>query len=1749
MTAAAPCPLPPDPTAPACLCLDIETSKHDRLRLHEVGAWRSDTGAQLHLKGDAPKWATQLNALTAGAQALLGHNITAFDQPALAALHPELALHQLPQIDTLALSPIAYPQNPYHRLVKDYKLCTTSRNDPVRDAQLAWTLFQEQSQALQERIAQHPDEAQCLHFLLTRAEQPDSGLGALFQQWRQAPRPSLLQAQKAWIRATQGKVCHTALARTTHQWLPDSDWHPSLAYVLAWLRVAGGNSVLPPWVGLTHPRTRQAIHALRNVPCSKPSCTWCQEQHQLQVLLPRFFPGITTFRPTPATPDGRSLQQAIVENGMAGTSTLAILPTGGGKSLCYQLPALAHFFRTGVLTVVVSPLQSLMKDQVDNLHNKQGVTCAGYLNGQLTPLERRAMLDKLRLGDLGLIFVAPEQFRSPAFTKALAHREVRAWVFDEAHCLSKWGRDFRPDYLYVSRFIRQIQKERPSPVFCFTATAKPDVVKDICRHFQQLLGIQLARLEGGVARENLDYEVLAVPQASKQPTALRLLQEGLRDRGGAIVFCSRQKTTEEVAHFLQQAGLRCGHFHGGMLAEDKRRMQEDFIAGHLDVMVATNAFGMGVDKPDVRLVIHLDTPGSLENYLQEAGRAGRDQQAARCVLLYDPADLDVQFRLLRNSRLTLSDIQSILKALRAIKTRDRAGEEIIATTGEILRQFPDQQRIDPEAHDADTKVRTAIAWLEEAQILERHENHTQVLPASLLVATVEEARTRLLHKLKDAALLPDYLSIVTALMNCADDDSLSTDELMGLTGKDARTVRAMLRELCQWQLLSDDTELGVLLVNQPPTAERLQALERLETALLTLMREAAPDADAHPHSPQHLHMRVLCDTLRRRTGLAIDPQRLSRLLTALAAPLSEEGGKQTRGFFRIVPMGQDQRYLYVQHSWDSIADACQRRMQLAKVLLTHLHSLRKHNNLLVTCKQGTLTALLQADATLAQHTFKDWDVALGAALLYLDANEVLYLARGKAVFRSAMRIHLHAHASRRKFAFMDYALLRLHYRDKAVQIHVMAEYAKLALENMKAALRFVQDYFSLQWQAFAKRYFSGREAVLQLATSEDAHRRIYLDLANPAQQEIVSAPPHDSLLVLAGPGSGKTRVIVHRVAWLLRQHMVQPEEIMVLTYNRSAAHEVRQRLWQLIGSDAAGVAVQTLHSLAMRLTGTSYTVALEHSEAIDFSAVIRQATDLLQAVAPPTLGTTDTNTDADTDTDDSASSLARARLLAGLRFILVDEYQDINRDRYALISALAGRTLASGDDRLALMAVGDDDQNIYEFDGTNVRYIRQFEADYQARRFHLLENYRSSGHIIACANQVIAPAQERMKAEQTLRINHARHDAPAGGAWESQDPVLAGRVHILEVPNHPLQAAALALNELQRLYALREDTREGGRWGHFAVLGREHKDLDAIYHLARQRGLAVRRIAKNKDDPNITLHTAREGAGLLALLRGEKRCQQLAPRLVLRAATLRRWLRRTYGPAVQEGQGHLHQVALAQFIAQVEVGDRDNRIVVRDVIEQLYEFKLDTLPSSTPRPNAPLLLLTAHSAKGMEFDHVLILDNGNWQQNDDAERRLFYVAMTRARQTLTLCHSPALGHAFIPDLQDLALATQPAPPVLTHDTIVRYETLPTAAVYISWPGKFPAHHAVHRHIAALQVGDPLTLCPPQGSRHWTLRNAQGITVSTMAKAFSPPPHVQAVTVAAIQVRRRSPEDAERGVPCERWEIVLPCLEVLAEPTR
>lgn len=1748
-----------------CLCLDIGTTQGDALALRDIGLYRPDTGQSLRLAGNARDFVSRLDALTHGAQFVLGHNITQFDLPALMHLYPDLALHRLPVVDTLTLSPIAFAENPYHHLLKDYRLCSTSRSDSVRDAELAHALLQDIAKALTQRSAEHPEEAACLHFLLVSQGALDHGLDALLSQWRGgSARPDLHTASLAWLRATRGKACTGAQRRVMHEWLQAPDWHLPLAYVLAWLRVAGGNSVLPPWVGQRHPRAREIIRLLRDAPCTDAQCSWCREQHALEQLLPRYFAGVTQFRAKPTTADGRSLQQTVTENGMARAPTLAVLPTGGGKSLCYQLPALAGYYRTGSLTVVISPLQSLMLDQVQALQAR-GITCAGYLNGLLTPLERRAMLDRLRLGDLGLIYVAPEQFRSTAFVNALAYREVRAWVFDEAHCLSKWGHDFRPDYLYVSRFIKKRQPDGAAPVFCFTATAQPGVVADICKHFRQRLEQTLEPLIGGVERENLQYEVHAVPTQAKYGEALRLLQHTLQasNSGGAIVFCARQKTVEELAQFLNDAGLACGHFHGGMLPEDKRRTQDDFIEGRLRVIAATNAFGMGVDKPDVRLVIHLDTPGSLENYLQEAGRAGRDQGLARCVLLYDEEDLDVQFRLLRSARLTQHDIRSILKALRGLHKRGRPAKDdhdVIVSSGEILLELPDSSRIDPEARDADTKVRIAIAWLEEARLLSRHENHTRVFASSLLSPSFEDACKHLRQKLPEQADAEPYLTILAALWQTEKDGSLSTDELMLITGRSTREVTQMLDELRTWGLLADDEEIGVSFYSEPSPARRLQNLVSLETALLAQLREDAPDADDGQWQP--LNVRYLCDRLRRSCDPDLKPERLARLLKALAEPIDEE--ERHCGCLALRPGGADHWQVRVLRSWRAIETICERRLMMAGSVLAAFSQLRKDRTSLVTCSKSELLALLQADVTLQQAAIHNWDLALRSALLHLNTCEVLHLARGKAVFRSAMRIELDPQASRRWFNQGDYKALEAHYSSKITQVHVMAEFAKLALVKMQSALQFVVDYFRLNRNAFIRRYFAGRKEVLELATTEAAHRSILLDLGNPEQQAIVAAPLTGSQLVLAGPGAGKTRVIVHRVAWLLRQCGVAPEAIMVLAYNRSAAHEIRRRLWQLVGVDAAGVTVQTLHRLALHLTGTSYAVALECNESIDFNHVLIQATQLLNDAARHTQDETpgvraqdsDGTTDGAQATDEDATPLARDRLLAGLRFVLVDEYQDVSGAHYGLISALAGRTLKSGDDGLSLMAVGDDDQNIYAFSGANVRYIRQFETDYQARRYSLLENYRSSQHIVDAASSVITLARERMKMGEVLRVDHARRELPAGGTWAQHDPLTQGRVHALQVSRGPLAEASAALGELQRLYALESQRVQSptdgatgaGRWGHFAVIARNWKDLEPLAVLCRQAGIPAQIL---REALTIPLYSTREGDALLQLLRGQQRTSARR-RVTLRSLTLSRWLRRRHGLRLQDWTEHPYLAALAQFIAEVESTACGFDLVISQVIEAMYEFgSAGASHGGAPRPNAPLVLLTAHSAKGLEFDHVLVLDSGGWRRRSDEERRLFYVAMTRARLSLTLCLQDDSGHAFAANMQELALWTRPrTAPVLGPITATRVLAVSPEQVYLSWPGIFSPKHSVHRALDALQIGDPLTLRRWHGrdrsgnsASGWELLDALGRAVGRMARSFQlPGRQIVAVRVAAVQVRHAKPQD--KGVKCQRWELVLPEIDYL-----
>ena len=715
---------------------------------------------------------------------MLGHNVIDHDLPILQEQAPHLALHQLPVIDTLRLSPLAFPQNPYHRLVKDYKLIRDSLNSPLSDCRSTLALFNDQRRAFVDLNVSHQTELLCYQALLAPSLKSD--LGMLFASIAgQAPKrltelrtliPELLRETDPTLTRTL-KVCSTRLDQLLEIDIMDETLHWPLAYTLAWLRVSGGNSVLAPWVRHQFPEVGRLITELRDTPCGQSDCGYCSTTHDPRHELRRYFAPIQDFR---TEPDGRSLQHDVVLAGMQGKHVLAILATGGGKSLCYQLPALNRFHRNGSLTVIISPLQSLMKDQVDGLLARN-VQCAATLNGLLTMPERAEVLEKIQLGDVGILLVSPEQFRNKAFRRVIAQRQVCACIFDEAHCLSKWGADFRPDYLYVSRFIKQFTGNSDlAAIGCFTATAKPDVLEDIEKHFEEQLGITFERFIGTHERTNLHFEVLPCARAEKRHHTQALLEEELGgNHGGAVVFVSSRKGAEELADFLIGHGWACKHFHAGLEPHEKKDIQDAFKAGELKIIVATNAFGMGVDKADIRLVVHADIPGSLENYLQEAGRAGRDQEQARCVLLYDAQDIENQFGMCEGSKLTLRDIQQILRKLRKESDR-RKGGRLVITAGEVLMDEQVETSFEAGERDAETKVVTAVAWLERGQFLKREENQTQIFPASLKLPK-EEADKRLATAKLPGRRLEEFKAILSYLYDASADERINTDALMALT--------------------------------------------------------------------------------------------------------------------------------------------------------------------------------------------------------------------------------------------------------------------------------------------------------------------------------------------------------------------------------------------------------------------------------------------------------------------------------------------------------------------------------------------------------------------------------------------------------------------------------------------------------------------------------------------------------------------------------------------------------------------------------------------------------------------------------------------------------------------------------------------------------------------------------------------------------------------------------------------------------
>jgi ATP-dependent DNA helicase RecQ len=359
--------------------------------------------------------------------------------------------------------------------------------------------------------------------------------------------------------------------------------------------------------------------------------------------------GFDSFRPG---------QEEAIRAVLEGRDTLAVMPTGGGKSLCYQVPALMQ----ESLTVIVSPLISLMKDQVDSLI-QSSVTDAAALHSGLSAEERWEVERRVRTGEIKMLYVAPERLRSLEFVLSLRRAGVGLFVVDEAHCISEWGHDFRPDYLFLPRAVRDLGSP---PVLALTATATPRVRQDILR------SLKMRDPEVVITsfnRPNLTYRVLS---AREKKDKLPLILDVVRNAAPpGIVYATTRKECEELAGHLRRSGVHAAAYHAGMGASERSEAPERFMTDELSVVVATVAFGMGVDKPNVRFVVHASVPGSLPAYMQESGRAGRDGKDAECVVLYRGADLGRRKRLVTLGTAGEGDVGSLFRSLAGLENGGR----------------------------------------------------------------------------------------------------------------------------------------------------------------------------------------------------------------------------------------------------------------------------------------------------------------------------------------------------------------------------------------------------------------------------------------------------------------------------------------------------------------------------------------------------------------------------------------------------------------------------------------------------------------------------------------------------------------------------------------------------------------------------------------------------------------------------------------------------------------------------------------------------------------------------------------------------------------------------------------------------------------------------------------------------------------------------------------------------------------------
>lgn len=1013
-------------------------------------------------------------------------------------------------------------------------------------------------------------------------------------------------------------------------------------------------------------------------------------------------------------------------------------------------------------------------------------------------------------------------------------------------------------------------------------------------------------------------------------------------------------------------------------------------------------------------------------------------------------------------------------------------------------------------------------------------NKTIVFQGSPVVKDEEEA-LKIIEKLNlSQKMKAIYLRILSVLFNQEQKGFVSADDLIVQLGDIARKDKRFEDSKFIISIISDMVNASIIKKGFAMTAhvkpyganssgKKLKNFASAEIKLLKIMEEFEPLAYENQEKGNLFNLRLMSQKLKSSGFDNITTHGVSIILESI----SRDMGSQKRKSITIKGGGTEKVKVVLNSPWEEIRALAFLRQNLSKTILDKIMEfIPKKFQVLCEFYLEDIHECIKKDFYYNNCDIKfkpEPDLTAVMCLNYLDRIGCVVLKSGIGIMRQAMTLRISPDCKGRQYTLGDYQPLSHYYGQKNVQVHVMEKYAKIGLDKIKNAIVFMSEYFFLPHKTFINKYFKEEKNLIETAMNSEDYRVIVESLSNNIQESIVCAKQDENILVLAGPGSGKTKTIVHRCAWLIKHECVPPNAILVLCFNHHNMMDLKKRIKKLSG--VKFVSVMTYHGFAMRVCGRSLAErkTLEIEDKNFFKNILTEAVQILNG----------TKIIAGIEPEDS-----RNLFLSKYRHIFVDEYQDIDGTQYELISAITGRVEKDADEKITIMAVGDDDQNIYSFRNSNIKFIKQFEKDYDASKYFLVENYRSTYPIIETSNCLISFNKNRMKTNAPIRINQRRKKLIL-----KEDQIdFKDKVCLVFADNYESMGNSVA-EEIKRL--IKEDVNLS--YDDFAVISRfgiskpplvstrlalAAENIPFCYLLAKNCGFyisGVREFQKffNYIDDNIekSILPSQVKKDVLNLFDNENI-----------------WTKQLYEllDIWDEINGDI-----PVFIYELK----------KFFIEAFFEEKRD------PKTGNGVFLGTVHSVKGMEFEYVFITDGG-WDRPDilqsEDETRLYYVGMTRAKKGLFLYSLKDQKNLHIQKINNFPYVFQKRAKnlsIMGYKPGFRVDTIGMKDLFISYPGFFRADHPIHSNLKKLNPKDKVSLFFESNSGKIFITDEFKNKIGQLSEAgcrkwgniLKNPTKKVAARVLAIVGRTKENDDnikLREKIKVDQWE--LPIIEVLHE---